>query len=93
MTAVVEVAVAICLNSLVMSYYSLRKTVNILGCHWWFPPKVTSVRRTQKFHADDMHYPELVRDSDWLEICFTQSEALPKTGLDNIFAGKIPAVL
>ena len=62
-----------------MSNYSLRKTANVLRCHWWFPQKMTSAKQAQKFHTDDVHHPHLGRASDWLEMCFTQS-ALPRSG-------------
>ena len=33
----------------------------------WFPCGMTSEKRAQKFHTDDVHYPDLGRTSDWLK--------------------------
>ena len=45
---------------------------------------MTSEYGVQKFHSDDVHYPDLGSASDWLcceGISFNQSEALPRSGL------------
>ena len=60
-----------------MSAVFAEKTTDI---SLWFPRKMTSEKRAQKFHNDDAYKPDLGRVSDWLEICFIQSEALPRSG-------------
>ena len=42
--------------------------------------KTTSEQRAQKFHTDDVHYPDLGSASDWLKENSNQSEALPRSG-------------
>ena len=58
-----------------------EKTVDTLSCYWWFLREMTSEKRVQKFHPDVLPLPRSGRTSDWLEICFIQSEALPRSGL------------
>ena len=41
---------------------------------------MTSGDRPQKFRADDARYLDLESAFDCLEICFTQSDALPRFG-------------
>ena len=58
-----------------------EKTVHISLRHRWFPREMTPEKRAQKFHTDDAQYPLLCTASDWLKICFIQSEAVPRSGL------------
>ena len=40
---------------------------------------ITEVQRLLKIHTMMHHYPDLGSISDWLKICFIQSEALPRS--------------
>ena len=43
-----------------------EKTAYISRRHHWFPRKMTSEERLQKFSAGDVNYPDLGSASDWL---------------------------
>ena len=58
-----------------------EKTAHISLRHRWFPREMTPEKRAKKFHTDDAQYPLLCTASDWLKICFIQSEAVPRFGL------------
>ena len=42
-----------------------KKTAEISQYHHWFPCKRLSEKQVQKFHTDDMSYPDLGSASDW----------------------------
>ena len=42
-----------------------EKTAYISRRHHWFPRKMTSEERLQKFYAGDVNYPDLGSASDW----------------------------
>ena len=47
----------------------------------WFPRKMMSEKQQQKFHTDDGSLSKSgTSASDWLKICFIQSEALLRSG-------------
>ena len=53
-----------------------EKTGDISRRHQQFLREMTSEKRAKKFDTDDLWD----NASDWLEICFNQSEALPRSG-------------
>ena len=58
------------------------KTDNIWRRHLWCPLEMTSENRNERRNSILMtrHYPDLGSSSDWLKICFSQLEALPRSG-------------
>ena len=46
---------------------SLRKQPTLHEIATWVPCKTTSEERAQKFHTDDVHYPDLGSACDWLK--------------------------
>ena len=57
-----------------------EKTPDISRLHRWFSGELTTDERAQKFHTLTCHYPNLASASDWLKICFNQSNALLGSG-------------
>ena len=56
-----------------------KKTADISRRHRWFPGEVTSKKRAQKFHTDDL-LRRRSGASDWMKQIFNQSEALHRIG-------------
>ena len=54
----------------------LEKTADISQHLHWFPRVMTSQGRTQKFHTETRHHPDLGRAAVWMRQTFNQSEAL-----------------
>ena len=57
------------------------KTADISWRHLWFPRVMTSEKRAQKFHADDLSLPRLDSASDWLEFSSSSHKQYPNLGV------------
>ena len=60
-----------------------EKTAHISQCHYWFFLEMKSEKHVQKFILMTCYYPDLGSTSDWLKICFNQSETLTRSPSDT----------
>ena len=66
-------------RDIVSPYPEKKKIADIWRRYHWFPRQKTLKNERRNSILIPRHYPDLSTASDWLKICFIQSEALPKS--------------
>ena len=71
-------------SCLIAYFSSLRKQPTLRDATGGFPAGMTSEKRAQKFHTDDVHYPDLGTDFDWMKQIFDQTGILSRSGISAL---------